>query len=103
MEHRTYASQADEALRQATTPAPGTALLLGQLADTLDAQRPNAEMREEIRLARALVLAEQAHGPTEQAYAAERALLAAAPPVRPGTTRGEYAALCRLIAQGVRQ
>lgn len=78
-----------------------TVLLLGRLADTLDARRPTAEMLEPIRLARALVLAEQLHGPTEAAFAAEQDLLAAAPPVRPGTTRGEYAALLRLIAQGV--
>jgi len=87
-----------------TTPlvlSDDTRLLLGQLADTLQTQRPNAEMREEIRLGRALVLAERLHGQTEAAYAAEQNLLAAAPPVRPGQTRGEYAALLRLIAQGV--
>lgn len=78
-----------------------TRTLLGQLADTLQTQRPNAEMREPIRLARALVLSEQLHGPTEAAFAAEQDLLAAAPPVRDGQTRGEYAALLRLIAQGV--
>ncbi|MEV7712309.1 hypothetical protein [Streptomyces sp. NPDC088270] len=80
-----------------------TRLLLGQFADLLDSKRPNAEMREEIRRARALVLAEQLHGPTEAAFAAEQDLLAAAPPVRPNQTRGKYAALLRLIAQGVGQ
>ncbi|WP_327337380.1 hypothetical protein OG384_14870 [Streptomyces sp. NBC_01324] len=78
-----------------------TVTLLGRLADTLDARRPTAEMQEPIRLARALVLAEQLHGATEAALDAEQDLLAAAPHVRPGTTRGEYAALLRLIAQGV--
>ncbi|MEU8855729.1 hypothetical protein AB0D73_22695 [Streptomyces sp. NPDC048215] len=78
-----------------------TRLLLGQLADKLDSYRPTAIMREETRLAQALVFAEQLHGPTEAAYAAEQNLLAAAPPVRPGQERGEYAALLRLIAQGV--
>ncbi|MGW3330269.1 hypothetical protein ACWDF9_06940 [Streptomyces rubiginosohelvolus] len=78
-----------------------TVHLLGQFADTLDKQRPDAEMREEIRLARALVFAEQLHGPTEAAFAAEQDLLAAAPRVRPGQTRAEYAALLRLIARGV--
>ncbi|MEW2177160.1 hypothetical protein AB0890_12625 [Streptomyces sp. NPDC005406] len=78
-----------------------TRLLLGRFADTLEARRPGAEMSEPIRLARALVLAEQLHGPTEAAFAAEQDLLAAAPPVRDGQTRGEYAALLRLIAQGV--
>lgn len=102
MDNRTYASQADEALRRATL-TPDTLHLLGQLADTLEAQRPHAEMRDAIRLARALVLAEELHGDTEQAYTAEQALLAAAPPVRHHQTRGEYAALCRLIIQGVRQ
>ncbi|WP_406143263.1 hypothetical protein [Streptomyces anulatus] len=87
-----------------TTPlvlSDDTVLLLGQFADTLDTQRPDAEMRDEIRLARALVLAEQLHGPTEAAFAAEQDLLAAAPRVRHGQTRAEYAALLRLVARGV--
>ncbi|MFI6138033.1 hypothetical protein ACIBCC_07595 [Streptomyces griseus] len=87
-----------------TTPlalSDDTILLLGQFADTLDQQRPDAEMREEIRLARALVFAEQLHGPTEAAFDAEQDLLAAAPRVRHGQTRGEYAALLRLVARGV--
>ncbi|MFD7428426.1 hypothetical protein ACFV6Z_15460 [Streptomyces sp. NPDC059818] len=87
-----------------TTPlalSDETRTLLGRFADTLDAQRPNAEMHNEIRLARCLVLAEQLHGPSEAAFAAEQDLLAAAPPVRHSQTRGEYAALLRLIAQGV--
>ncbi|TXS35741.1 hypothetical protein [Streptomyces sp. OR43] len=87
-----------------TTPlvlSDDTRTLLGQLADTLDARRPNAEMSEPIRLARALVLSEQLHGPTEAAFDAEQDLLAAAPRVTPGTSRGEYAAKLRLIAQGV--
>ncbi|MFD0344029.1 hypothetical protein ACFVH0_36085 [Streptomyces sp. NPDC127117] len=79
-----------------------TIILLGHLAATLQTQRPAAEMREPIRLARALVLAEQLYpDKPEAAFAAEQDLLAAAPPVRPGQTRGEYAALLRLIAQGV--
>lgn len=87
-----------------TTPlvlSDDTITLLGHLADTLDARRPNAEMSEPIRLARCLVLSEQLHGPTEAAFDAEQDLLAAAPRVTPGTTRGEYAAKLRLIAQGV--
>ncbi|MFJ2703000.1 hypothetical protein ACIO3R_07345 [Streptomyces sp. NPDC087428] len=87
-----------------TTPlvlSDDTRTLLGRLAATLQTQRPNAEMHEEIRLARCLVLAEQLYGPTEKAFAAEQDLLAAAPPVRHSQTRGEYAALLRLIAQGV--
>ncbi|MFJ6810630.1 hypothetical protein ACIQRK_32280 [Streptomyces anulatus] len=87
-----------------TTPlvlSDDTVLLLGRFADTLDTQRPDAEMRDEIRLARALVLAEQLHGPTEAAFAAEQDLLAAAPRVRHGQTRAEYAALLRLVARGV--
>ncbi|MFG3492982.1 hypothetical protein [Streptomyces sp. NPDC047972] len=78
-----------------------TQLLLGQLADTLEQVRPGAEMSEAIRLARPLVLAERLHGPTDAAFAAEQDLLAAMPPVRDEQTRGEYAALLRLIAQGV--
>ncbi|WP_406225335.1 hypothetical protein [Streptomyces anulatus] len=87
-----------------TTPlvlSDDTVLLLGRFADALDTQRPDAEMRDEIRLARALVLAEQLHGPTEKAFAAEQDLLAAAPRVRHGQTRAEYAALLRLVACGV--
>ncbi|MGW7362001.1 hypothetical protein ACWGI8_00885 [Streptomyces sp. NPDC054841] len=80
-----------------------TRTLLTQLADKLSSYRPNAEMREATRLAQALVFAERLHGPTEAAYGGEQALLAAAPPVRPGQTRGEYAALLRLVAEGVSQ
>ncbi|MFG2670833.1 hypothetical protein [Streptomyces sp. NPDC048445] len=90
-----------------TTPlvlSDDTITLLGRLADTLDARRPTAEMLEPIRLARALVLAEQLHpNNPEAAFDAEQDLLAAAPHVRPGQTRGEYAALLRLLAQGVSQ
>lgn len=85
-----------------TTPpvlSDDTVLLLGRFADLLDAQRPKAQMRDEIRLARALVLAEQLHGPTEQAFDAEQDFLAAAPRVRDGQTRSQYAALLRLITQ----
>lgn len=102
MTHRTHASQADEALRRATL-SPDTITLLSRFADTLQTQRPAAPMREAIRLARALVLAEQLHGPTEAAFNAEQDLLAAAPVVRDGQTRGEYAALLRLVARGVSQ
>ncbi|MFE6817079.1 hypothetical protein [Streptomyces sp. NPDC057677] len=80
-----------------------TRTLLKQLADTLDRVQPNAAMNEAIRLARPLVLAERRHGPTEAAFAAEQDLLAAMPLVRDGQTRGEYAALLRLIAEGVTQ
>lgn len=78
-----------------------TRTLLGWLADKLDGHRPDAVMHDATRLALALVFAERMHGPSEKAFAAEQDLLAAAPPVRPETTRGEYAALLRLIAQGV--
>ncbi|MGW3627305.1 hypothetical protein [Streptomyces sp. NPDC000880] len=78
-----------------------TITLLGQLADRLSNHRPYAEMLEPTRLAQALVFAERLHGPTEAAFAAEQDLLAAAPPVREGQSRGEYAALLRLIANGV--
>ncbi|MFD5874036.1 hypothetical protein [Streptomyces sp. NPDC060322] len=88
-----------------TTPfvlSDDTRLLLSQLAETLEARRPGAEMREDIRLARALVLAEELYGETDKAFTAEQDLLAAAPPVG-HQTRGEYAALLRLIARGVTQ
>ncbi|MFJ2701864.1 hypothetical protein ACIO3R_01530 [Streptomyces sp. NPDC087428] len=92
-------------IRATDTPAPltdTTRLLLGRLADTLQTQRANAPMHEAIRAARCLVLAEQLLGDTEEAYDAEQDLLAAAPPVGPDQTRGQYAATLRLIAaQGV--
>jgi hypothetical protein len=90
-------------MSEPTAPAlsDDTRRLLGKLADKISARRPTAAMREETRLAQALVMAEQLHGPTEAAFAAEQHLLAAAPPVREGQTRGEYAALLRLIANGV--
>ncbi|MEU6944274.1 hypothetical protein ABZ957_03365 [Streptomyces sp. NPDC046316] len=88
-----------------TQPAPtlsnDTRLLLLQLAEKLDALRPDAAMSEGIRLGQALVLSEQMHGVTEAAYVAEQDLLAAMPLVRDDETRGEYAAQLRLIAQGV--
>lgn len=80
-----------------------TLTLLGLLADKLDSHRPDAVMPEATRLAQAIVFSEQLHGATEAAFAAEQDLLAAAPPVRPDTTRGEYAALLRLTARGVTQ
>jgi hypothetical protein len=87
-----------------TTPlviTDDTRVMLVRFADRLDSYRPHAVMHEPTRLAQALVLAEQIHGPTEAAFAAEQNFLAAAPPVRDKQTRGEYAALLRLIAQGV--
>ncbi|MCX5112193.1 hypothetical protein OOK13_40340 [Streptomyces sp. NBC_00378] len=85
-----------------TVLSDDTRTLLDWLARKLD-NRPDDAMREETRRAQCLVLAEQLHGPTEAAFDAEQDLLAAAPPVRPNQTRGEYAALLRLIAQGVSQ
>ncbi|MFD3657009.1 hypothetical protein [Streptomyces sp. NPDC058620] len=87
-----------------TTPlvlSDDTRTLLGHLADKLASLRPDAVMLDAIRLAQALVVAEQLHGPTEAAFAAEQDLLAATPPVRRDQTRGEYATALRLIAQGV--
>ncbi|MEU6702556.1 hypothetical protein [Streptomyces wuyuanensis] len=80
-----------------------TRRLLRDLADKLSGYRPDAPMHEATRLAQALVFAERIHGTTETAFAAEQQLLAAAPPVRDGITRGEYATLLRLIAEGVSQ
>lgn len=80
-----------------------TRTLLGLLADKLDNYRPNAEMLEATRQAQALVFAEQLHGPTEAAFAAEQDLLAAAPPVRAHQTRSQYATVLRGIAQGASQ
>ncbi|MFI6105819.1 hypothetical protein [Streptomyces sp. NPDC051310] len=78
-----------------------TRTMLDRLASKLDSYRPEAVMSEATRLAQALVLAEQLHGPTEAAFAAEQDFLAVAPSVRDEQTRGEYAALLRLIARGV--
>ncbi|MFE0036812.1 hypothetical protein [Streptomyces sp. NPDC059015] len=112
MPERTHLSQEDEALRRAITDetsgraqhlTASTRQLLGDLANKLSGYRPDAPMLEATRLAQALVVAERKHGPTEAAFAAERHLLDVAPPVRDGQTRGEYAALLLLIAEGVTQ
>ncbi|MFD4320133.1 hypothetical protein [Streptomyces sp. NPDC058548] len=86
--------------KPASVLSDDTRTLLAQLADDLERLHPSAAMAEGIRLARPLVLAERLHGPTEAAFAAEQDLLAAMPPVRDRQTRGEYAALLRLIAEG---
>ncbi|MBP2583010.1 hypothetical protein J3A78_003488 [Streptomyces sp. PvR006] len=78
-----------------------TRQLLVQVADDLDRVAPGAAMNSGIRLARPLVLAERLHGATVAAHLAEQDLLAAMPLVRDEQTRGEYAALLRLIAEGV--
>lgn len=85
MEHRT------------TTPA--RELLLG-VADKLDAKHPTKAVSERLVLAQALVVAEELHGPTPAAKAAEEAALTLLPPVA-GQTRGEYATQLRLVAAGV--
>ncbi|MFD7443897.1 hypothetical protein [Streptomyces sp. NPDC059909] len=82
--------------------APLAAALL-QLADKLDRRRPRAVMSEALRRAQALVLAEELHGPTPAAEAAEEELLATLPSVRERQTRSQYAAILRQIAQGVTQ
>ncbi|MEK9524633.1 hypothetical protein MIU24_35520 [Streptomyces venezuelae] len=79
-----------------------TRSLLVQVADTLERVAPDEAMNEGIRLARPLVVAERLHGKdTWAAYVAEQDLLAAMPLVRDRQTRGEYAALLRLNAEGV--
>lgn len=74
--------------------------LLTQVADRLDEKFANKEMIEPLALAQALVVAEHAHGRTRAAEQAERAIVAALPPVRTGDTRADYAARLRLIATG---
>ncbi|MFD5425230.1 hypothetical protein [Streptomyces sp. NPDC127084] len=78
-----------------------TRQLLGKVADRLGGSQPEAPMHAASRLYEALLCSQEKHGLTDAAFAAEQLLLAAAPQVRPGQTRGEYATLLRLVAEGV--
>lgn len=84
-----------------TDQPPGVHTLLTQVADRLDEKHADKPMIEPLALAQALVVAERAHGRGPTADTAERAIVAALPPVRSGDTRGDYAARVRLIAKGV--
>ncbi|MFI1937725.1 hypothetical protein ACH44C_11065 [Streptomyces purpureus] len=85
--------------RSAPTRGDARALLLG-LADKLDAKHPTKAVSERLVLAQVLVIAEELHGPTEAAEAAEREILALLPAVT-GQTCGEYSTQLRLVAVGV--
>ncbi|MFK0225880.1 hypothetical protein ACIQUL_08940 [Streptomyces sp. NPDC090303] len=73
-------------------------LLLG-IADKLDAKHSTKAVSERLVLAQALVVAEELHGPTAEAEAAEEAALPLLPAVT-GQTRGEYSTQLRLAAVG---
>lgn len=80
---------------------PNVHTLLGQVADRLDEKYPHKPMLEPLALAQALVVAEATHGRTTAADTAERAIVAALPPIRHGDTRADYAVRVRLVAQEV--
>jgi hypothetical protein len=80
-----------------TDQPPNVHTLLNQVADRLDEKFSDKPMLEPLALAQALVVAERTGTP----MAAERAIVAALPPVRAGDTRGDYATRVRLIAQEV--
>ncbi|MCX4780078.1 hypothetical protein [Streptomyces sp. NBC_01264] len=76
--------------------------LLHCMADTLIVVNPDGLMDEGERLSLARRYAERWHHRTPQdSHATECALLVHAPAVRPGATRDEYAAVLRLVAEGV--
>ncbi|WP_170313883.1 hypothetical protein [Streptomyces filamentosus] len=79
---------------------PNIHTLLTALADRLVAKYATKAVTERLVLAQCLVIADTAHTSGAAAEAAENALIAALPPIRPGDTRGEYAARLRLIATG---
>lgn len=87
-----------------TTNAPSELCrtLLHCMADTLIVVDPQEPMTAGERLDLARRYADAWHHRTPQdSGATEREVLAHAPVVRPGTTRDEYAAQLRLVAQGV--
>ena len=83
-----------------TDQPPNVHTLLTQVADRLDEKYPHKPMLEPLALAQALVVAEATHGRTSAANNAERAIVAALPPIRTGDTRADYATRLRLIATG---
>ena len=83
-----------------TDQPPNVHTLLTQVADRLDEKYPHKPMLEPLALAQALVVAEYVYGRTTTADTAERAIVAALPPVRTGDTRADYATRLRLIATG---
>ncbi|MFI8422865.1 hypothetical protein [Streptomyces sp. NPDC085460] len=95
-----HADDHANAFGQTWTAQPGAAELLLGIADRLDAKHPTKPVTQALVLAQALVVAEEVHGPTEDAEDAEHAILPLLPAVT-GQTRGEYAVQLRLAAQGV--
>ncbi|MGW1546628.1 hypothetical protein [Streptomyces sp. NPDC002346] len=95
MEHRTYASQADEALRQATTPSNDARNVLATIADRLTTERPTHLMTEAGRMALALRYASAEYGVGEGAEELEREALRHMPRVIRPISRGEYALILR--------
>ncbi|MFE2555997.1 hypothetical protein ACFXGT_08165 [Streptomyces sp. NPDC059352] len=79
--------------------ADHTPLLLLNLADRID-QFPHAAMTQKLVEAQALNVAEAMYGPGAYSEQIEHHLLTQVPPIRPGDTRGEYAARLRLMATG---
>ncbi|MFI8106270.1 hypothetical protein [Streptomyces sp. NPDC086023] len=81
-------------------PDADTRVLLLALAARLSAERPTEPMRSNVLTALALTYAERRHGRTSRAERAEADVLAHAPDVPDGSSRGQYARLLRLAAGG---
>lgn len=91
MTHRTYASQADEALRQAT-PSPDARAVLAAMAERLRTIRPDSALEDPRRLAMILSFSyDQRSGDLDAAEELELEVRDLAPRIKNEITRGEYA------------
>lgn len=91
MTHRTYASQADEALRQAV-PSPDARTVLTAMAGRLRTLRPGSVLEDPRRLAMILSFSyDQLPGDLDAAEELEHEVRAFAPRITEDVTRGEYA------------
>jgi hypothetical protein len=96
MPERTRRSQADEALRQATTPSAEALPILHAIADRIAGKWSDKPMTKGLRMGLALTYATDAHGfRSEAADALEAELLRHMPKVDRELTRGEYAIVMR--------
>ncbi len=91
MTHRTYASQADEALRQAT-PSPDARAVLAKIAERLRTVRPGGVLEDSRRLALILRYSiDQRPRDLDGAEELELEVRGYAPQILDEVTRGEYA------------
>jgi hypothetical protein len=100
MAERTHPNQADEALRQITTPSNDARNVLATIADRLTTERPTHLMTEAGRMALALRYASAEYGVGDGAEDLEREVLRHMPRIDRPISRGEYALLIRGAAKG---